>query len=656
MRYIYDEQGVTFNYFLLTFIAIFLIPTTYFSLFSTDKDAKLRKPSCNCEACLRKENYLKNRKLSSTDRISKKLAIFVAVGWICFAYLVYKVTTVKIEIDVWDPYEVLGISEGTPLPQIKKHFKELSRKWHPDKAPEDKKAEYESKFIDFTKAYKVLTDEDIRKNYEEWGHPDGKQAYSLGIALPTWLIEAKNSPFVLGVYALAFGIGLPFFVGRWWYSSNAYTKDGIRTHTMDLYFKELRNNSTIKQLLDLLSASVEYKELVEQRPSDTTLLPQIISSVKEELDKRFSEKYQPSKRASALFHAHLLRINFSDEDLLKDKYFIAERSIHLINGILDIAIAHRWLQTSLRCMELSQLLVQAMWFQDNSLVQLPYINQDIIKTMKLKKKNIRNIIQLREMNDEERKNVFKALSPTEYESLMRIASIYPLLKIDQAYFKVAGDAIITPGSIVTLIIKLRIVNSTSKAKEIKMNGVSKENEKNATFDDEEDEKGEYLDSEDELLFGRSKNKQTDEKNDFVHAPYLSRDKIPYWWVFMADDKKDRIIIEPMKITNIVTTRTIRCHFQAPHDPGLYSYVAYVKSDSYVGTDIRKDLRLDVKDFSELPPEEEIDDEISEPEEDSIAGQMKLMREQGFAAAVAGGGGGSQKKQNNDSDSSDSDDD
>lgn len=98
MRYIYDEQGVTFNYFLLTFIAIFLIPTTYFSLFSTDKglfldqfkifsnqtlilnffitDAKLRKPSCNCEACLRKENYLKNRKLSSTDRISKKLYKF----------------------------------------------------------------------------------------------------------------------------------------------------------------------------------------------------------------------------------------------------------------------------------------------------------------------------------------------------------------------------------------------------------------------------------------------------------------------------------------------------------------------------------------------------------------------------------------------------
>jgi hypothetical protein len=65
---------------------------------------------------------------------------------------------------------------------------------------------------------------------------------------------------------------------------------------MDLYFKELRDNSSYKQILDLLSASVEYKELVEWRSSDTTLLPQVISSVKEELDKRFSEKYQPSKR------------------------------------------------------------------------------------------------------------------------------------------------------------------------------------------------------------------------------------------------------------------------------------------------------------------------------------------------------------------------
>lgn len=49
-------------------------------------------------------------------------------------------------------------------------------------------------------------------NQEEFGHPDGKQAMQLGIALPSWLVEKQNSFLVLGVYALIFGIALPMWV------------------------------------------------------------------------------------------------------------------------------------------------------------------------------------------------------------------------------------------------------------------------------------------------------------------------------------------------------------------------------------------------------------------------------------------------------------
>ncbi|CAJ0749605.1 21838_t:CDS:2 [Entrophospora sp. SA101] len=87
---------------------------------------------------------------------------------------------------------------------------------------------------------------------------------------------------------------------------------------------------------------------------------------------------------------------------------------------------------------------------------------------------------------------------------------------------------------------------------------------------------------------------------------------------MADEKHDRIIIEPVKVTDIVTKRTFKFQFQAPREPGLYSFTFYFKSDSYFGADIKKDMKLDVKDFSELPPQEEVDDDISEPEEDSLA--------------------------------------
>ncbi|CAH1761399.1 12429_t:CDS:10 [Entrophospora sp. SA101] len=462
----------------------------------------------------------------------------------------YRVATVKIEVEVWDPYEVLGLSE-------------------------------------------VNVQLIIRKTY------------SLGIALPTWLVESKNSPFVLGIYGIVFGLLLPYYVGSWWYSSNSYTKDRIRTHTMDLYFKELRQNTSFKQILELLSASVEFMELVEQRSSDNALITTVISSVKEDLEKRFSDKYLTSKKyiapysqkANALTYSHLLRIDIKDKNLLKDRYFIIERSVHLVNGLLEIALAHRWLQTTIRCMELSQLLVQAMWINDNPLIQLPYITIDVLKAMKIKKKVIRNIGQFRNMNEEERRNLLKSLSDLEYGTVLHVANSYPILEIVQAVFKVTGDDIITPGSIVTCILKVKLAGTKAVSKNI--NNVKNNNE-------------------DELLFGSSKRKEIKEKSDFVHAPYLARDKKPYWWIFMADEKHDRIIIEPVKVTDIVTKRTFKFQFQAPREPGLYSFTFYFKSDSYFGADIKKDMKLDVKDFSELPPQEEVDDDISEPEEDSLA--------------------------------------
>ena len=57
-----------------------------------------------------------------------------------------------------------------------------------------------------------LTDANIRKNYEDYGHPDGRQEITMGIALPRWIVEAQNNIWVLGVYGLLFGISLPMLV------------------------------------------------------------------------------------------------------------------------------------------------------------------------------------------------------------------------------------------------------------------------------------------------------------------------------------------------------------------------------------------------------------------------------------------------------------
>ncbi|KAG9307026.1 hypothetical protein G9A89_003077 [Geosiphon pyriformis] len=665
MQYIYDEQGVTFNYFLLTFLAIFLLPTTFLlPLKSRKNEEEGRKSNCYCEACNRKETRIASLKApSSTSRINKT-AVGVALGWILFAYLTYRVSTVQIDVEIWDPYQILGISEGTTIEDIKKVYKKLSLLWHPDKAPEDQKTEHEVKFIDITKAYKVLTDDDIRKNYEEWGHPDGKQAYSLGIALPTWLVESKNNIFVLGVYGIVFGILLPFFVGRWWYSSNGYTKDKIRTHTMALFFKELRDKSSTKHILELLSASMEFLELVEQRPSDALVLPPIVSSIKDELDRRFGERFDKSKKkANALLHAHLLRINVTEEVLLRDQIFIVEKAANLLNGILDVALAHQWLAPTIHCMELRQLLVQAVWPGENPLVQLPHINHDVLRAMKSKKRNIRSVAQLREMNEGDRKILLRTLTDSQYEDVKRIAESYPILEIVRAYFKVTGDEIVTPGSIVTFILKVRLIEFPLNKQEngldhsISENDTEVEGKTNQLKSNKKANKNAatngYYSSDSEMdnensIFLKTKHEA---QNSWIHAPYFPIHKRAFWYVFIADEKDDRIIVNPVKISGVNEGRTIRVQFQAPPNPGFYSYILQIKSDSYVGSDIKKDIKLEVQNFDALPPEDPINDDISEPDEDSIAGQMKLMREQGLAAAVAGGG-----EQKNGSDSSDSDDD
>lgn len=75
-----------------------------------------------------------------------------------------------------DYYEVLGLKKEASPEEIKKAFRELAKQWHPDRNP-DKKQEAEEKFKEIAEAYAVLSDEQKRKQYDQFGH-DGMQGMS----------------------------------------------------------------------------------------------------------------------------------------------------------------------------------------------------------------------------------------------------------------------------------------------------------------------------------------------------------------------------------------------------------------------------------------------------------------------------------------------
>ncbi len=67
-----------------------------------------------------------------------------------------------------DYYSVLGVSKGASEKDIKKAYKKLAMKYHPDKNPGDAKAE--ASFKEIKEAYEILTDTDKRRQYDQFGH------------------------------------------------------------------------------------------------------------------------------------------------------------------------------------------------------------------------------------------------------------------------------------------------------------------------------------------------------------------------------------------------------------------------------------------------------------------------------------------------------
>ena len=67
-----------------------------------------------------------------------------------------------------DYYEVLGVKKGASADDIKRAYRRMAIKYHPDKNPDDKDAE--GKFKECAEAYEVLSDSEKRQRYDQFGH------------------------------------------------------------------------------------------------------------------------------------------------------------------------------------------------------------------------------------------------------------------------------------------------------------------------------------------------------------------------------------------------------------------------------------------------------------------------------------------------------
>ncbi len=80
--------------------------------------------------------------------------------------------------DKQDYYEVLGLSKGAGADEIKKAYRQMAKKYHPDMNPDNKEAE--QKFKEVNEAYAVLSDPEKKAQYDQYGHAAFDQSTGYG--------------------------------------------------------------------------------------------------------------------------------------------------------------------------------------------------------------------------------------------------------------------------------------------------------------------------------------------------------------------------------------------------------------------------------------------------------------------------------------------
>ncbi|KAI0751668.1 translocation protein sec63 [Daedaleopsis nitida] len=621
-NYSYDESGNMAAYFVLTFLSIFLIPYTL-AVFSSSKPPSLS--GCQCQQCVAQRQKIRKRERGSL--LSPKLrrrTMILLVGWSIAAAFAYKVSTTEIVNKIYDPFEILGIGASSTTKEIKSHYKKLSRKFHPDKVKlgvNDTVEAVEAKFVELTKAYKALTDETIRKNLRDFGHPDGRQEVSMGIALPKWIVESSNNIWVLGAYGLLFGGALPALVGRWWFGYRAKTKDGVHARSAAIFFKNITEESDMDDVTSSLGKSFEWEMSAKVGKAESDL-EQLEKQVSEKLDGKWEElvklaeavpgEHERRRRAFILFYAHFLRLPISSAALQKEQTSIILQTPVLLNSMLNITMSRNWLLPTISAMRLHAYLTQAL---------LP--GKEELKAAQLPGIEPSEASGLSKSESSDFSAAVSSLSKSESSSLLDAEKALERIghtEIVDATFKVIGERFVTPSSFVHLLVKLRVVPLAKDGNVMPMPEQSKENDKRDH---------EFLLSKKEM----EDLPKGDYTSGYAHAPFWPANRKPSWWIVLADIKSNKVVVPPMKITDVpvadpqrgVEYRSYKIQFQAPQNVGLFTWKVYIVSDTFVGDEASRDVILKIEDPSVLATDDNADDDISEPEEDSLAGQMALMR-------------------------------
>ena len=319
--------------------------------------------------------------------------------------------------------------------------------------------------------------------------------------------------------------------------------------TMQTFLLSLTSRTKLKGILEIVTSATEF-ESIQIRRHEENVLRRIYDRVPVKMAQPAYES--PHFKAFVLLQAHFSRMQLPI-DLAKDQQLIVSKVLNLLSGCVDVLSSDGHLN-AMSAMEMSQMVVQAMWDRDSPLKQIPHFSPEVIKkagsfgyviskpadntlthNANLHSISAKDIFEFQEiMSDSASSKKLIAQLGLDNKQLAEAANFtndkYPSIELD---FEVEDPDDLSSGSPAYLKIKIE-----------------------REVDEEE------------------------EPDTMVHAPFYPPEKMENWWLVVGEERTNSLLA----IKRVTFGKKLETRLEFAATAGEHDLKLYLMSDSYVGVD------------------------------------------------------------------------
>lgn len=467
-----DYDDGAFYYFAATALIVVLVPWTLTHIKQRLTKAKKRLTAanmdklptgeplrrCKCSLCSKSQapqttaaESLWEQFVGGKGELIKGFAL--AAGWIIFTILCLTSLSFMKSTTVFDPFDILNITQSATDVQIKKAYRTMSLKFHPDRNKNDPSSA--AKFIMVSKAFQSLTDEVAKRNYQKYGNPDGPGMMKVGIGLPKWLVSDSNQVFILAIFCMGLLMIVPACFIMYYQRISEYAPNGLKHETMNFLAGFMSERTMPHQVLDFVAASAECRA-IPLRVSDNQELAALSKSVELHQDPEKTFRNPKIKKNLLLLACHLQRkTHLLSPALKEDLTLILKKAIPITRGMIDISFMVNWIPTIQAVLAFRKALYQANELKDSPITQLPHTTTaraaDIVQFVRRHPvNNFRDLIQTLLKN---KKEALSAYSDAEIADVQAVFDQLPDIELTASVYVEDEDEICV-GDIATCKVKL----------------------------------------------------------------------------------------------------------------------------------------------------------------------------------------------------------